>query len=110
MLQLEVFDQSLTGNLSFRKWSTREFSTFTLSPQSDVPNSVFPPDRMVVASLIVLVWEYVITLTDEVRYIWRCVTAFPASHDFLNPFASRPANGVKASYIFARYFGMLVQA
>jgi hypothetical protein len=41
----------------------------------------------IVASLIVLLWEYLITVTDEVRYIWRCVLLSFLSKPFPDFFA-----------------------
>jgi len=67
MRQFEGIDQQLVRNLSIREWST-------------------------VASLVVLLWEYVIAFADEARHIW-----------------CQPVNGVKAAYIFARYFAIVVQ-
>ncbi|KAF8166696.1 hypothetical protein BJ912DRAFT_1149848, partial [Pholiota molesta] len=46
-----------------------------------------------VAALAVLVWEYALTARSEFRYIWR-----------------RPVSVVKVIYLFARYYGLVVQA
>ncbi|KAF8954657.1 hypothetical protein BDZ97DRAFT_438528 [Flammula alnicola] len=45
------------------------------------------------ASLAVLSWEYILTSRDEFRHIWR-----------------RPTTGVKITYIFSRYFAIIVQS
>ncbi|KAF9043035.1 hypothetical protein BJ165DRAFT_1482378 [Panaeolus papilionaceus] len=46
-----------------------------------------------IASLVLVVWDYGLTLGDEASYIWR-----------------RPFNTVKATYLFSRYVGLVVQA
>ncbi|KAF8887642.1 hypothetical protein CPB84DRAFT_1491767 [Gymnopilus junonius] len=46
-----------------------------------------------VASIVVLLYEYIITFRKELRYIWR-----------------RPFKLNKAIYLFARYFGIIVQS
>ncbi|KAF8953492.1 hypothetical protein BDZ97DRAFT_226354 [Flammula alnicola] len=45
------------------------------------------------ASLAVLSWEYILTSGDEFRHIWR-----------------RPITVVKITYIFSRYFALVVQS
>lgn len=66
MLQLDGFQQQLLEELSSRKWSTGEFSLRTGETEKLLNSNL-----LVVASLAVLLWEYVITITDEARHIWR---------------------------------------
>ena len=66
MLQLDEFQQQLLEELSSRKWSTGEFSLPTGETERLLDSNL-----LVVASLVVLLWEYVITITDEARHIWR---------------------------------------
>lgn len=81
MLRLEGFELQLIENLSSRKWSIGEFSLRKAwGGRGNLSN------LLVVASLAVLLWEYVVTLTDEVRHIWWQVLHFsPITISIYNP-------------------------
>ncbi|PPQ91253.1 hypothetical protein CVT25_006392 [Psilocybe cyanescens] len=68
MSSVHSIDQDLLQNISIRKWST-------------------------LASWAVLLYEYIITFNDEIRFIW-----------------SFPVTAVRLIYVLSRYFAIIVQS